>query len=115
MYKDVKEITSEQLEELKQHVFYDYEDMKDNGLEVDSDVEKIIEDSTWWEDIPDNVIYDIFSGFSFVNDDFSCSAGKLDYVVKVGKTEIKVIADNEEEARELALEEIKKELEVEEA
>lgn len=113
MYKDVRELNQEQLSELKQRVFYDYEDMKDNGLEIDSDVEKIIEDSTWWEDIPDYIIYDIFSGFSFVNDDFGCSAGKCDYIVKVGKTEIKVIADNEEEARELALEEIKKDLEVE--
>lgn len=65
----VKELNRNQLNELKQNYFYsdDYDEKitTSTGLPV-----------LFAGDIPDQVIFDLFEGVDFVNDDFFCTAGK---------------------------------------
>lgn len=64
----VKELNRDQLDELKWHYFYsDFYDPKITtgaGLPV-----------LFAGDIPDGIIYAVYDGVYFVNDDFSCTAG----------------------------------------
>lgn len=67
MYKSVYELSHDQMSELKWNAFY--------GDFVDD--ERLQEyDSPY--DIPDSLIYDLYCYYSFVNDDFGCSAGLED-------------------------------------
>jgi hypothetical protein len=68
MYKSVHDLSRDQLEELKSAYFYnDDPEITDNltaaGIEYP-------------EQIPDDIIFHEYGGISFVNDDFSCSAGR---------------------------------------
>lgn len=63
---EVKELTSEQFEELKENYFWQ---LMDNDDEV-------LEGINYPFQIPDEVIIEHYSGISFVNDDFACTAGK---------------------------------------
>lgn len=70
MYKSVYELSRDQLEELKSAYFWS-EDTADipkfNNLGLPA---------LFPGDIPDSVIYDYYGGISFVDDDFSCTAGQ---------------------------------------
>ena len=63
---DVKELSKDQLEELRFAYFYTYD--SDNhyfGMEFPDG----------YQSIPDKIIFDYYEGIYFVNDDFSCTAG----------------------------------------
>lgn len=53
---NVNELSQEQLNELKSTYFYDVKN-----------------DYNYAEEIPNEVIFDYYSGISFVNDDFACT------------------------------------------
>lgn len=68
-YKTVNELTREQLEELKEVYFWGEETAdipKFNSIGLPA---------LFPSDIPDEVILEYYSDISFVNDDFSCTAG----------------------------------------
>jgi hypothetical protein len=65
MYKSVYELSREQLDELKETFFYtDYASCKPVGINAETP-----------DEIPDEIIFEWYDGISFVNDDFSCTAG----------------------------------------
>lgn len=64
---NVRELSMEQLRELKENFFYREED---NG-EIEN-----MNKYEYSHDIPDSVIFEEYGGTSFSNDDFSCSSGK---------------------------------------
>lgn len=57
---DVRELNKDQLEQLKCNYFYQLE-------EADPDV---LEGIAFYQDIPDEVIYEHYKGITFVPDDF---------------------------------------------
>lgn len=71
MYKSVYELNRDQLDELKWNYFYsdDYKPCLCKHWHTDELVPVLFP----WE-IPDEVIFEQFSGISFVDDDFSCTA-----------------------------------------
>ena len=70
MYKSVYELSRDQLDELKSAYFWG-EDTA-HIPKFDSSGRPAL----FAGDIPDSVIYDYYSGISFVDDDFSCTAGQ---------------------------------------
>ena len=66
---DVRELSRDQLDELKYNYYYsdDYDPkiVMENGLPP-----------LFPSDIPDWVIFALYRGIEFVNDDFSCTAGQ---------------------------------------
>lgn len=67
---NVKDLTPEQLNELKQHYFYS--DNYDEKITTAGGLPVLFAG-----DIPNNIIYKIYSGICFVNDDFTCTAGEV--------------------------------------
>lgn len=58
MYKKVYSLSREQIDELKEHVFY----------------ENLLDDSfSSPEDIPDYIVFRIYKSISFCDDDFFCT------------------------------------------
>lgn len=64
---NVRELSMEQLKELKENFFYREEE---NG-EIEN-----MNKYEYSHDIPDSVIFEEYGGTSFSNDDFGCSSGK---------------------------------------
>lgn len=62
--KNVKELTKEELNELKSNYFYSHLD-NDNSNQCDG------YDAPW--DIPDEIIFEEYEGITFVKEDFSCN------------------------------------------
>lgn len=80
MYKDVTELTREQLEELKQDYMGELVNEGTFREVMDADCD---EPSYWHlamadELIPDEFIFEYYAGVGFVNDDFFCTAGRED-------------------------------------
>lgn len=75
MYKSVYELNRDQLDELKSNYFWS-EDFP--GCVYPHWQTGELVPVLFPLDIPDNVIFDRFNGVSFVNDDFSCTAGMED-------------------------------------
>lgn len=66
MYMNVKELNEQQLEQLKMDLFYNtdqHDDLSNKDL-------RIIDNCTTWHEIPNKLIYKIFDGISFVEEDF---------------------------------------------
>lgn len=63
MYKNVWELSRDQISELKQNFYYD--------ILEENDAEKYAS----WDDIPDQIIFNHYKHTAFVNDDFGCTAG----------------------------------------
>lgn len=76
---DVKELSQDQLDELKYKVFYlNKNDIFYNMLmeNWDDDIQLEYEKAQSPYDIRNKTIYKLFDGLIFVNDDFSCSCEK---------------------------------------
>lgn len=69
MYKSVYDLTRDQLDELKSAYFW-----SDETAHI-SKYDHLDRPALFSGDVPDNVIFDYYSGISFVNDDFCCTAG----------------------------------------
>ena len=67
MYKTVYDLTNEQITELKEAFFW----------QCMTEDEDILGDISYSWEIPDNVIYNHYSGITFVDDDFCCSAAAI--------------------------------------
>ena len=61
MYRDVRDLTEDELNELRWSYFWE---LVDTG--EDDEIE-------WPDDIPDAVLFDHYAGISFVEDDFFCN------------------------------------------
>ena len=79
---NVRELTQEQLDELKWKVFYDmvYEwlDTQYNGcfsIEEWEEMYNEVSNAIIADNISNETIYKLFDGIDFVNDDFCCSCG----------------------------------------
>ena len=57
------ELTREELDELKEAYF---QQLKDTDPEV-------LEDITYWQELPDSLIHEHYDGFEFVREDFECN------------------------------------------
>lgn len=75
MYKCVRQLTAEQLDELKWVYFYsdDYKGCFYPHWQTGELVPVLFA-----SDIPDEVIFEVFDGIVFTNDDFGCTAGMDD-------------------------------------
>ena len=59
----VRELSRDQLDELKEHFFYtDFEKCKPDGICADSP-----------DELPDEILFEWYDEYYFVNDDFFCS------------------------------------------
>lgn len=69
MYRNVYELTADEMAELKENLFYGcYENSN-----LDEEEQLIIDNALYSEDIPNKIIYSAFSGYEFVEDDFFCN------------------------------------------
>ena len=68
VYKDVEELTKDELWELKDRLYWntDAEFLTDEQRDI-------VENADIQDDIPDELIYDVFGCYDFVNDDFWCN------------------------------------------
>ena len=77
---DVKELTQDQLNELKESLYYQIHDIDDETIAfavIDSALPYTPETLPDYPDeIPDEIIFNVYAGISFVNDDFFCSMGE---------------------------------------
>ena len=71
-YMSVEELKSEYLEQLKFRVYYmSYDELKEQFPDdITDDIINEIENAYGWLDISDETIYKLFSGISFVKEDF---------------------------------------------
>ena len=61
MYRDVRDLNQDELEELRRSYYWQLVDTgEDEGIE-------------WVDDIPDAVLFDHYDGISFVEEDFFCN------------------------------------------
>jgi hypothetical protein len=62
------ELNKDQMEQLKSNLFYNEEEWSDALTKEDIDT---IENSTSWNEIPDEIVHKNYAGVEFVPDDFS--------------------------------------------
>ena len=62
------ELNKDQIEQLKSNLFYNEEEWSDALTKEDIDT---IENSTSWNEIPDEIVHKNYAGVEFVPDDFS--------------------------------------------
>lgn len=67
----VTELSTDQLSELKSNLFYNY---TDEPVEITWDAADRIESCQYYDDIPDELVFELYSGIDFVSDDFACSS-----------------------------------------
>lgn len=67
-YRDVTELNSDELWELKDRLFWDID-----SEEMTDKQRNIVLDAVNQDDIPDELIFDVFDGYSFVEEDFWCN------------------------------------------
>lgn len=63
---DVRELNEDQLSQLKFNLFYG-----DDSVEIPWDILDRIEDCDYPDMIPDNIVYELYDGIDFVEDDFA--------------------------------------------
>lgn len=63
---NVYELNDEQLSQLKWNLYYG-----DESIEVPLDIIDRIEDCDYPDMIPDNIMYELYDGIDFVEDDFA--------------------------------------------
>ena len=77
---DVTELTRDQLDELKESLYWQIYHMSDEEIPfavMDSATPYIKETlPDYPHEIPDSVIFQVYAAISFVNDDFFCTAGE---------------------------------------
>lgn len=77
---NVKELTRDQLDELKESLFYQILNNDDEipaFCVIDSALPYTPENlPDYPHQIPDDTIFFVYDGISFVNDDFSCTVGR---------------------------------------
>lgn len=71
----VKELNEEQLEQLKMRVFYEFDSADDFLLEHLADEllfeeYEILQTADCWTDIPNELIYKLYDGVYFIEEDF---------------------------------------------
>lgn len=67
-YRDVTELNSDELWELKDRLFWDVD-----SEEMTDKQRNIVLDAVNQDDIPDELIFDVFDRYSFVEEDFWCN------------------------------------------
>ena len=77
----VYELNRDQLDELKESLFWQHLDTDDEQPFAISDpiLQKIMPDllkADFPDEIPDSIIFQVYAGIDFVNDDFFCTAGQ---------------------------------------
>ena len=75
---NVTELTKEQLEELKHSLFYNFRYDKEQRKQIKKhltkeDIKFLDDVNTCYWYIPDNVVFKVYDGICFVDDDFACS------------------------------------------
>ena len=66
MYRDVHDLTKDELDELRWPYYWELVDSgEDDGID-------------YADDIPDDVLFDHYDGIGFVDDDFFCNLNKED-------------------------------------
>ena len=68
-YMDVEELNEDELWELKDKLFWNYEDEYLTDEQI-----AIINNALDPDDIPNELVFEVFDGYSFVEDDFWCNA-----------------------------------------
>lgn len=63
---DVRELGEEQLSQLKWNLYYG-----DESIEVPWNIIDLIESYDYPDMIPDDIVYELYDGIDFVEDDFS--------------------------------------------
>lgn len=63
---NVKELNSDQLDYLRFNLFYG-----DDGVELTSKQQMVIDNCVFFWDVPDELVYDVYDGISFVEEDFA--------------------------------------------
>lgn len=72
MYKDVYNLSPDQLDELRNNIFCGCHETGN----LDFDEMEIVNAAACYTDIPDEIVFCCYSGYTFTNDDFFCTAGK---------------------------------------
>lgn len=72
MYMSVYELNRDQLDELRNAVFYGCYEVSN----LDFEQMEIVNAARYDFEIPNEIIYCCFSGYTFTNDDFCCTAGQ---------------------------------------
>ena len=67
---NIYELSPEQMEELKEKLFYGCYEV--GNLDIEERAE--LDGTRTPDSIPDTLVYSAFSGYTFVNDDFFCTA-----------------------------------------
>ena len=68
----VYELSRDQMDELKNNIFYGCHEISN----LDFEQLKIVDAAIHYTDIPNDIVFCCFSGYTFTNDDFSCTAEK---------------------------------------
>ena len=71
MYRDVHDLSRDELNELKNALFYGCHE-KGN---LDEEEQAIVDGANFDFEIPDAIVFSAFSGYGFVEDDFFCNTG----------------------------------------
>jgi hypothetical protein len=69
---NVYELSPDQLDELRNKIFYGCYETSN----LDQKQMETVNAAQYDHEIPDNIVFCCFSGYTFTNDDFSCTAGK---------------------------------------
>lgn len=64
----VTELSADQLSELKSNLFYNY---MDEPVEITWDAADRIESCQYYDDIPNELVFQLYDGICFVEDDFA--------------------------------------------
>lgn len=69
MYRNVYDLTKEELNELKNKMLYGCDECEN----LDDDEQEVVNEAVCEEDIPDEIVFIAFCGCSFVPEDFFCN------------------------------------------
>lgn len=72
---NVRELNKDQLNELKLKIYYmSFDELENEFSETLNDLIILdLEKVNYYQDIKDDIIYQLFDHFSFINEDFLCS------------------------------------------
>lgn len=63
---NVKELNSDQLDYLRFNLFYG-----DERMELTNEQQMVIDNCVFFWDVPDELVYEVYDGISFVEEDFA--------------------------------------------
>lgn len=69
----VFELNENEFDELKYNLFYDYNNIVEFNYNLNDEEKEIVKCADYPVDIPNEIVYAVFGGISFVKEDFGCN------------------------------------------